>query len=211
MQYIYLHGFASSPQSHKAQYLSNRFGEKGINLQVLDLNQNDFTNLTLTRQINQTVANFTDSDTPITLIGSSFGGLTSVWIAEKYPQVQRLVLLAPAFNFASYWRNKLGEEQMQQWKESGFLSVYHYREDKLLPLSYGFCADIYQYEQSLLQRKIPTLILHGKHDETIPIQASLDYAKQRSHVKLITLESDHSLGDKMEIVWQETKSFCSIN
>ena len=211
MQYIYLHGFASSPQSHKAQYLSNRFGEKGINLQVLDLNQNDFTNLTLTRQINQTVANFTDSDTPITLIGSSFGGLTSVWIAEKYPQVQRLVLLAPAFNFASYWRNKLGEGQMQQWKESGFLSVYHYREDKLLPLSYSFCSDIYQYEQSLLQRKIPTLILHGKHDETIPIQASIDYAKQRSHVKLITLDSDHSLGDKMEIVWQETKSFCSIN
>lgn len=211
MQYIYLHGFASSPQSHKAQYLSNRFGEKGINLQVLDLNQNDFTNLTLTRQINQTVANFTDSDTPITLIGSSFGGLTSVWIAEKYPQVQRLVLLAPAFNFASYWRNKLGEGQMQQWKESGFLSVYHYREDKLLPLSYSFCSDIYQYEQSLLQRKIPTLILHGKHDETIPIQASIDYAKQRFYVKLITLESDHSLGDKMEIVWQETKSFCSIN
>ena len=211
MQYIYLHGFASSPQSHKAQYLSNRFGEKGINLQVLDLNQNDFTNLTLTRQINQTVANFTDSDTPITLIGSSFGGLTSVWVGEKYPQVQRLVLLAPAFNFTSYWCNKLGEEQMQQWKESGFLSVYHYREDKLLPLSYSFCSDIYQYEQSLLQRKIPTLILHGKHDETIPIQASIDYAKQRSHVKLITLESDHSLGDKMEIVWQETKSFCSIN
>ncbi len=211
MQYIYLHGFASSPQSHKAQYLSNRFGEKGINLQVLDLNQNDFTNLTLTRQINQTVANFTDSDTPITLIGSSFGGLTSVWVGEKYPQVQRLVLLAPAFNFTSYWCNKLGEEQMQQWKESGFLSVYHYREDKLLPLSYSFCSDIYQYEQSLLQRKIPTLILHGKHDETIPIQASIDYAKQRFYVKLITLESDHSLGDKMEIVWQETKSFCSIN
>ena len=211
MQYIYLHGFASSPQSHKAQYLSNRFGEKGINLQVLDLNQNDFTNLTLTRQINQTVANFTDSDTPITLIGSSFGGLTSVWVGEKYPQVQRLVLLAPAFNFTSYWCNKLGEEQMQQWKESGFLSVYHYREDKLLPLSYDFCADIYQYEQSLLQRKIPTLIIHGKHDETIPIQASIDYAKQRFYVKLITLESDHSLGDKMEIVWQETKSFCSIN
>ncbi len=211
MQYIYLHGFASSPQSHKAQYLSNRFGEKGINLQVLDLNQNDFTNLTLTRQINQTVANFTDSDTPITLIGSSFGGLTSVWVGEKYPQVQRLVLLAPAFNFTSYWCNKLGEEQMQQWKESGFLSVYHYREDKLLPLSYSFCSDIYQYEQSLLQRKIPTLILHGKHDETIPIQASIDYAKQRSHVKLITLDSDHSLGDKMEIVWQETKSFCSTN
>ena len=211
MQFIYLHGFASSPQSHKAQYLSNRFGEKGINLQVLDLNQNDFTNLTLTRQINQTVANFIDSDTPITLIGSSFGGLTSVWIAEKYFQVQRLLLLAPAFNFVSYWRNQLGEEQIKQWQKSGFLSVYHYGEDKLLSLSYLFCEDMNQYEQSLLQRKIPTLILHGQHDETIPIQASIDYAKPRSQVKLISLDSDHSLGNKMEIIWQETTSFCSID
>ena len=211
MQFIYLHGFASSPQSQKAQYLSNRFGEKGINLQVLDLNQNDFTNLTLTRQINQTVANFIDSDTPITLIGSSFGGLTSVWIAEKYLQVQRLVLLAPAFNFVSYWRNKLGEEQIKQWQKSGFLSVYHYGEDKLLSLSYLFCEDMNQYEQSLLQRKIPTLILHGQHDETIPIQASIDYANSRSQVKLISLDSDHSLGNKMEIIWQETTSFCSID
>lgn len=210
MPYIYLHGFASSPQSNKAQYLSNRFEEKGINLQVLDLNQNDFTNLTLTRQINQTVTNFRGSDTPMTLIGSSFGGLTSVWVAEKSLLLQRLVLLAPAFNFARYWRNQLGEKQIQQWKKSGFLSVYHYREDKLLPLSYHFYEDLARYDLSLLQRKIPTLILHGISDETIPIQASIDYAKQRPYVKLISLDSDHSLGDKMEIVWQETKRFCFL-
>ncbi|ELS02005.1 Uncharacterized protein family (UPF0227) [Xenococcus sp. PCC 7305] len=210
MQYIYLHGFASSPQSHKAQYLLHRFREQGINLQVLDLNQNDFTSLTLTRQINQTVAGFADDSTPITLIGSSFGGLTSVWLAEKYPQVQRLVLLAPAFNFVAYWRQKLGAEQIQQWQESGFLAVCHYREAELVPLSYCFYEDIIQYEESLLQRNIPTLILHGEHDEIIPLQASVDYAKQHPDTKLISLNSDHSLRDQMAIIWQETKIFCSI-
>ena len=210
MQYIYLHGFASSPKSYKAQYLSNCFREKGLNLQVLDLNQDDFTNLTLTRQINHTVTNFNNSDIPITLIGSSFGGLTSVWIAEKSSQVQRLVLLAPAFNFVDYWRKQLGEDQIKQWQESGFLSVPHYGEDKILPLSYRFFEDIKQYEQSRLQKKIPTLIIHGTNDETIPIQATIDYAQQRSHVQLISLDSDHSLSDKMEIIWQKTKSFCSI-
>jgi len=210
MQYIYLHGFASSPQSHKAQYLFHRFQETGIQLQVLDLNQNDFTNLTLTRQINQTVANFNQSDIPITLIGSSFGGLTSVWVAEKYPQVQRLVLLAPAFDFVSHWQNKLGEEQLKKWQESGFLSVYHYKEAKLVPLSYHFFEDINQYQENCLQRKIPTLILHGQHDTTIPIQASINYTQQHSDVKLISLDSDHSLRDKMAIIWQEIKVFCSI-
>lgn len=211
MQYIYLHGFASSPKSHKAQYLSHCFEEIGLNLQVLDLNQNDFTNLTLTRQINQTVANFDKSDIPITLIGSSFGGLTSVWIAEKYPQVQRLVLLAPAFNFVNYWSKQLGEKQIKQWQESGFLSVYHYGQDKLLSLSYRFYEDINQYQESLLQRRIPTLIIHGINDETIPIQASIDYARQHPHVELISLDSDHSLSDKMEIIWQETKNFFAMD
>ena len=211
MQYIYLHGFASSPQSHKAQYLAHRFREKGLDLQLLDLNQDDFTNLTLTRQINQTAVQFNQTDTPITLIGSSFGGLTSVWLTEKYPQIQRLVLLAPAFNFVEYWSSKLKAEQIQQWQKSGFLEVYHYKEDKPLPLSYRFYEDITQYQEDKLQRKIPTLILHGKNDETIPLQASIDYAKQRPDVTLISLDSDHSLRDKMEIIWQETKSFCAID
>ena len=211
MQYIYLHGFASSPQSHKAQYLCHCFREAGLNLQVLDLNQNDFSNLTLTRQINQTVANFNNSDIPITLIGSSFGGLTSVWIAEKYSQVQRLVLLAPAFNFVDYWTRQLGEKQIKEWQESGFLEVYHYGQDTLLPLSYRFYDDIIQYQEYLLQRKISTLIIHGINDETIPIQASIDYAQQHPHVQLISLDSDHSLSNSMEIIWQETKSFCSID
>ncbi|MGK7897223.1 MAG: YqiA/YcfP family alpha/beta fold hydrolase [Xenococcus sp. (in: cyanobacteria)] len=210
MQYIYLHGFASSPQSYKAQYLFNCFREKGLDLQILDLNQNDFTNLTLTRQINQTVANFNNSDLPITLIGSSFGGLTSVWIAEEYYQIQRLVLLAPAFNFVNYWRKQLGQEQIEKWQESRFLSVYHYGQDKLLPLSYRFYEDINQYQESLLQRKIPTLIIHGTNDETIPIQASIDYVQQRPYVKLISLDSDHSLSNKMTVIWQEIKNFCSI-
>ena len=36
-QYIYLHGFASSPRSRKAVYLQTQFAEIGINLEVPDL------------------------------------------------------------------------------------------------------------------------------------------------------------------------------
>ena len=123
MQYIYLHGFASSPQSYKAQYLQRCFADVGISLEILDLNQGNFSNLTLTRQIEQTVAAFKDKN--ITLIGSSFGGLTATWVGEKYPQVKCLILLAPAFGFLSHWLPKLGKVQFKQWQDSGYLSVYH--------------------------------------------------------------------------------------
>ncbi len=49
--YIYLHGFASSPSSTKAQYLRARFASLQINLNIPDLNQGDFSHLTLTRQL----------------------------------------------------------------------------------------------------------------------------------------------------------------
>ena len=210
MQYIYLHGFASSPQSYKAQYLKCCFANVGINLEILDLNQGNFSNLTLTRQIQQTVTAFKNTDTPVTLIGSSFGGLTAVWVGEKYPQVERLILLAPAFNFLSHWLPKLGKAQVKQWQDFGYLSVYHYGEDRLLPLSYDFVLDAEKYHQDLLTRSIPTLIIHGTQDKTIPVMASIKYAQNRDNVKLITPNSDHSLREAMESIWQEIQLFCSI-
>ena len=47
--FIYLHGFASSPQSAKARYLGDRFQPLQINLEVPDLNQPDVTRLALSR------------------------------------------------------------------------------------------------------------------------------------------------------------------
>ncbi len=73
-KYIYLHGFASSPQSQKARYLRDRFAEIDINLDIIDLNAGNFSELTLTRQIEQTKSAFPADDSPVTIIGSSFGG-----------------------------------------------------------------------------------------------------------------------------------------
>ncbi|MBR8828620.1 MAG: hypothetical protein DSM107014_12095 [Gomphosphaeria aponina SAG 52.96 = DSM 107014] len=60
---------------------------------------------------------------------------------------------------------KLGETQIQQWQQSGYLSVYHYGEGKLLPLHYQFLLDLIQYEETQLQQSVPTLILHGINDD----------------------------------------------
>ena len=201
--YLYLHGFASSPRSNKAQYLGDRFTEIGINLNIIDLNAGDFSHLTLTRQIEQTRSAFPTDDSPVIIIGSSFGGLTAAWLGEKYSQVQRLILLAPAFGFLSHWLPKLGEAQVQQWQESGYLSVYHYGEKRELPLHYQFIADAKQYNESQLKRVLPTLILHGQNDEVIPIEASRNYILQHPWAKLIELESDHALADVMPEIWPE--------
>ncbi|MDY6785723.1 MAG: YqiA/YcfP family alpha/beta fold hydrolase [Cyanobacteriota bacterium] len=209
MQYIYLHGFASSPQSTKAQYLRDRFAEIDIPLNVLDLNQGGFSHLTLTRQLQQAAAAINSENA--TLIGSSFGGLTAAWLAQQLPQVARVVCLAPAFDFLSHWLPKLTEAQIRQWQESGYLSVYHYGEKRHLPLHYEFVLDTTQYDETQLQRSVPTLILHGLHDETIAIEASQNYANQRPWVKLIELDSDHRLENVLPQTWQAIQQFCFKN
>ena len=53
MQVLYLHGFASSPQSSKATFLARKFAERGIQVIVPDLNEPNFSTLTVTRMLQQ--------------------------------------------------------------------------------------------------------------------------------------------------------------
>lgn len=209
MEYIYLHGFASSPNSAKARYFRSSFAELGIDLKIPDLNGGAFSQLTITRQIEQAKAQFPPLPTPVTLIGSSLGGLTAAWIAEKSLQVQRLVLLAPAFEFLSHWLPQLGEAKLKQWQNEQYLMVYHYAEKSSLPLSYNFVLDAANYQDKQLLRPVPTLILHGCHDQVIPIAASRHYAASRPWVQLIELNSDHALADVMT-KWQQIQTFMQI-
>lgn len=210
-EYIYLHGFASSPTSAKANYLRDRFSELQIPVTIPDLNQSDFTHLTMTRQLCQVTEIFPSSSTKaVTLIGSSFGGLASAWLGETQLQCQKLVLLAPAFTFLSLWLSALGETTLTNWRSQKFFPVYHYGEKRSLPLSYDFVTDLQKYNESEIQRPIPTLILHGIKDEVIPIQASRDFAATRPWVNLIELDSDHSLINVLPEIWQEISTFCQL-
>ncbi len=211
LQFIYLHGFASSPNSAKAKYLSECFATLQIDLKTPDLNQGDFSHLTITRQINQVKATFPSSPTPVTLIGSSLGGLTAAWLAETQLQVKRLILLAPAFGFLDHWLPQLGAEKLQQWQLQQYLMVYHYGEKSSLPLSYEFVLDAAQYKDEQLIRPVPTLILHGCQDEIIPIQASHDFAELHPWVQLISLDSGHSLGNVLPEIWQAIQVFCQLH
>ena len=206
-QYIYLHGFASSPQSRKAVFLKQQFAQEGITLEVPDLNQNDFTHLSLSRQIAQTTALFNQTPKPTIIIGSSFGGLTAAWLAQQSTQVIKLILLAPAFGFPQSWFSRFPSAELAQWQQTGFKDIYHYGQRTTLPLHYKFLEDGAKYPLEKLTRSLPTLIIHGQNDTVVPLAVSQEYAKTHPNCQLITLDSDHGLNDVQDTIWQTIQQF----
>ncbi len=216
--YIYLHGFSSGPGSTKAKYIQERFTQIGIKLQVPDLNQGDFTHLTISRQIAQVVDLFPQDRSPVTLIGSSLGGWISAIIAQNYSQVEKLVLLAPAFDFLNHWLPKVGDfsgkrlsqRELNLWEQTGYLEIYHHAIKNLSPLHYNFVIDADKYPLAEIDRRLPTLIIHGINDDIIPISASRAFVEQRPWVELLEWESDHQLTELNQEIWQEICRFCQV-
>ncbi len=216
MKIIYLHGFASSPQSIKSQFFKKQLKKLNLEIFTPDLNCNDFTNLTITCQI-EIIKNIIskNSKEKYILIGSSMGGYVSLLCANlihSYPlfkKIQKLILLAPALDFTKRILKK-DKNKFLEWKKNGFIDVEHYQWKKTLPLSFQLYKDAVLYEKLNLNRVLPVLIFHGINDETVPYEVSLKYLKNNPESQLILLNSDHSLQNQLGCIWNFTRTFLNI-
>ena len=202
---VYLHGFASSPQSSKAQYFRQRFADRGVDLQIPQLDEGNFEALTVTSQLR--VIDRTVKGEPAILIGSSLGGYLAALYAEHHLNIERLVLLAPAFEFPRRWWNQFSLDDLARWKRDGTRNFYHYayREDR--PLGYQFVEDAARYEQDQQDFWQPALILHGIGDPVVPAEVSRRFAQRHANVKLCLIDAGHELTDVLDRLWVETAMF----
>ena len=74
------------------------------------------------------------------------GGYLAALYAARHPEVEKLVLLAPAFSFLTRWPEELGEEKMDEWKRTGALQVFHYGEGREVALGYQLIEDAREFE-----------------------------------------------------------------
>ncbi len=207
--YLYFHGFASGAKSLKARYFQKNLTAAGLTIKLPDFNQGGFEHFTIGRQLRQS-RELLPIHGPVTLIGSSLGGWAALLLAQQCPQVERLVLMAPALGFPSRWLDRIGAEKLQQWQQQGTWPVYHYMEKRELPLSYNFVIEAQQYLDVALERSLPTLILHGIQDEVVSIDSSRQFAATHPLTQLVELESDHALANVLPQLWQATTDFCQI-
>jgi pimeloyl-ACP methyl ester carboxylesterase len=201
---VYLHGFASSPMSGKAQFFKSRFAARGIHIDVPQLDRGDFTGLTITGQL-EVIAD-TVKGRPAVLMGSSLGGYLASLFAARHENICKLVLLAPAIQFPRRWRARYSPEDLERWKRWGSVPIFHYGSKEQVRLGYQFMEDSMKYEDEP-DFKQPALILHGLHDDVVPARISELYANQRGNITLKLVESAHELTDVLDKLWAETEAF----
>jgi uncharacterized protein len=209
MRIVYLHGFASSPQSSKAQFFKRKFDERGVPFEAPQLDQGNFERMTITGQLE--VVERAVAARPAVLMGSSLGGyLAALFAARRPAEVERLVLLAPAFQFASRWRARFRPEDLELWKQQGSAPFFHYGYKSAQRLGYAFVEDADRYEDAP-EFGQPALILHGSEDPVVPAAISREFAAGRPNVRVQLFPSGHELTDVLTGLWKETSRFLELD
>jgi uncharacterized protein len=205
MKFVYLHGFASSPQSSKARYFQDRFGARGVPLEVPALDAGDFEHLTVSGQL-RVIDAATGGDRAV-LLGSSLGGYLAALYASLHPdQIDRVVLMAPALRFPSRWREGLPAPVLEEWRRTGRREIFHYGSGGPRNLAWDLMADLERWpdDPEIWQ---PALILHGIQDPVVPVADSEAYAARHPKVRLVRYDSGHELTDVVGSLWDETALF----
>lgn len=205
MKIVYLHGFASSPQSNKARFFAERFQVLGIPFTAPELDEGNFETLTIGGQLR--VMERTVAGERVVMMGSSMGGyLAALFAARHVEQVEKLVLLAPAFQFPTRWKARYSPEELERWRAQGTIPFFHYGYKEERGLRYQIVEDALQYEDEPAFRQ-PALVLHGRRDEVVPVAVSKAFAEGYPNVTLRVLESGHELTDVLDQLWRETAGF----
>lgn len=207
---VYLHGFASSPDSSKSKFLESKLSDTGVKFYSPRCNTPDFGHQLVSRNIkmlDNLISGLTDTE--IILAGSSLGGLTaSIWAQLNPLRCTGLFLICPAFDLTHYFSILIGEKYMKVWQANGFLPLPD-DQGKDIPVHWEFISDL----NNLPQRpaiSLPCTIIHGTSDSTIPIDSSRRCAIEFPHIKLIETGDEHSMSSSYDIIWNELHNFLAL-
>ena len=209
---LYLHGFASSPESGKAQKFAAACAERGIGFTCPDLNEPSFETLTVTRMLDVARDVIESVPGPVAIVGSSLGGFVAAHAAARAVaraaaravandatgKVAQLYLMAPAFDFGGNRLRQLGEHGIDQWRAEGSLEFFHYAHNQPRRVWFRLYEDAAQYDAFALRLTLPIQIFMGRQDDTVTPESVAAWAEGRPNANVTWYEDGHQLGASID-------------
>ncbi len=206
--FIICHGFASSKSSPVYSELVDTLKKNNISTFRFDFyghgeSQGNFEDITISKAVDNILhaIKFIKSlgYKKIGLIGTGFGGISSMVVASKTKDLFLLVLRSPISNYREVSTIKnMSKEEMEEWKSTGY-KVYINHQGKRLRLNYSFYEDLKNNDgyKAAKKIKIPTLIVHGDRDEQVSVVQSEKTSEIIKKSKLVIVKgADHLYSDK---------------
>ena len=133
---------------------------------------------------------------PAVVVGSSLGGLVAAHAAAARPDlVERLALLAPAFGLMPNIRRQLDQDGFLHTSDGpSFFVAPRVRDDAEALDERGLPARV----------RVPTLVVHGTADDTIPLQVSEWFHAGVAHADKelwVVAGGDHRLNTVATEIW----------
>lgn len=115
----------------------------------------------------------------VTIVGNSLGGWIAWLIAQEFEFVDRLILIAPAFNMMGVRATQIAPERRQAWQNTGWMPWDDDPLHKDWALSWKWVEESEAYWQTTFDRLRPvrTTVLHGLQDTVILPDGSREFAR----------------------------------
>lgn len=194
MQCLFAHGFEGVPTGRKTIYLRDALGYEVI---APLMNRRGWT---FEDQVAVLLAELDAHPDVRQVVGSSMGAFATAVAATRRPDRDlRVLLMAPAVGIHEMWARQLGEGGMKLWQELGSISYRHQGVDHDVELPYALwtqCRD-----QGNVSLTHPTVIVHGLHDDVIPVENALALARRSPGVRrLYAVDDGHRLLDSLDVM-----------
>jgi uncharacterized protein len=153
---LYLHGFASSPNSQKIQSLRALLAPMGVELNTPDLNVPSFEKLDFEAMVER--AGRIAGATPTAIVGSSLGSVVALEVVRRGLHVP-MVLIAPGLGIRDQWLAKLPPGDP--------IEIFNFARGENVPIHRAFFEQMSRVDVDREPPPVPVTIFMGRKDETI--------------------------------------------
>lgn len=184
-QVLFITGFLSKRWGNKSKALAQWCAESGWGFCCYDVrgfgdSEGKFTDYTLSDWIadaGTVISVLKKSPEPLTIVGNSLGGWIAWLMAQQHEHIERLILIAPAFNMMGVRAKTIAPERRHEWHRAGWMP---WDDDPLhrdWPLSWKWVEESEAYWASSFDhlRHVRTTILHGTGDTVILPDGSREF------------------------------------
>jgi len=186
-QILFITGFLSKRWGNKSKALAQWCEEKGWGFCCYDVrgfgdSEGNFTDYTLSDWIADArlVLDSLKNGPPLTIAGNSLGGWIAWLMAQEHPVVEKLVLIAPAFNMMGVHAKSIDPERQHEWHTAGWMPWDDEPAHRDFPLAWKWVEESEAYWKTSFDRFRPVkaTIIHGLQDTVILPNGSREFVEQ---------------------------------